>query len=197
MSLVTLVSGGLDSSLMALWVRDSNVEQLPLFVDYGQKARLREWAACQRVLKAHRLPTPQRVNLEGFGRLLPSGLTNAKRDLLGEAFLPGRNLLFLLVAAAYAASRGAGGVAIGLLNERQRVFADQSVHFLEDAQRILRIATANATLRVVAPLMTMTKVDVLRLAEERRILGTYSCHAGKVKPCGRCISCREVANARG
>src|SRR5712692_10537281 len=161
MSLVTLVSGGLDSSLMALWVRDSNVEQFPLFVDYGQKARLREWAACQRVLKAHRLPTPRRVNLGGFGRLVPSGLTNARRDPLGEAFLPGRNLLFLLVAAAYAASRGAGGVAIGLLNESHRVFADQSVHFLEDAQRMLRTATANATLRVVAPLMTMTKMDVL------------------------------------
>ena len=74
MSLVTLVSGGLDSSLMALWVRDAGLEQFPLFVDYGQKAGTREWDACKRVFDAQKLPLPKRVTLGSFGRLVPSGL---------------------------------------------------------------------------------------------------------------------------
>jgi 7-cyano-7-deazaguanine synthase in queuosine biosynthesis len=39
MSIVTLVSGGLDSTLVALLARDEGLEQYPLFVDYGQRAK--------------------------------------------------------------------------------------------------------------------------------------------------------------
>ena len=46
MSIVTLVSGGLDSTLVALLARDEGLEQYPLFVDYGQRAKDKELSAC-------------------------------------------------------------------------------------------------------------------------------------------------------
>jgi len=46
-----------------------------------------------------------------------------------------------------------------------------------------------------APLMNLGKAAVLALAAEKGVTGTYSCHAGGARPCGRCISCRERSGA--
>jgi 7-cyano-7-deazaguanine synthase len=190
MSIVTLVSGGLDSTLVAVMTKESGVKQYPLFIDYGQRAVDFEWRACATVFKRQRLPKPRRVSVNDFGTLVPSGLTSQRLNVVADAFLPGRNLLFLLLGAAYATTCRADGVAIGLLSEKTRLFDDQSRNFLRDAQRTLRIAVARP-ITIVAPLMKMGKRDVLRLARDKGISGTYSCHAGTPKPCGKCLSCRE------
>jgi 7-cyano-7-deazaguanine synthase len=190
MSIITLVSGGLDSTLVAVMTKESGVKQYPLFVDYGQRAVELEWKACASIFKKRRLPRPQRVSVNDFGALVPSGLTSRKLNVVADAFLPGRNLLFLLLGAAYAATCEADAIAIGLLSEKTRLFEDQSRSFLRDAQRTLRVAVARPV-SIVAPLMKMSKRDVLRLAREKDISGTYSCHAGTRKPCGKCLSCRE------
>lgn len=49
MSLVNLVSGGLDSTLIGVMAREEGVEVYPLFIDYGQRAARKEWDTCQRV----------------------------------------------------------------------------------------------------------------------------------------------------
>lgn len=46
-------------------------------------------------------------------------------------------------------------------------------------------------IKVIAPLMQFTKVGILQLAERKGICGTYSCHSGRAKPCGACVSCLE------
>ena len=38
MSIVTLVSGGLDSTLVAKLAQEQGLQIFPLFVDYGQRA---------------------------------------------------------------------------------------------------------------------------------------------------------------
>jgi 7-cyano-7-deazaguanine synthase len=136
------------------------------------------------------------MDVSGFGRCVPSGLTSTKLDVVIEAYLPGRNLLFLLTGAAYAARVGANEVAIGLLDERQRLFEDQSSDFLARAETILRTATAT-DVTVRAPLIGASKAEVLELARRHKIRGTYSCHAGTRRPCGQCLSCRERKTAEG
>ena len=49
MGIVTLVSGGLDSTLMSMLIREEGVPLFPLFIDYGQLAVSREWEACKRL----------------------------------------------------------------------------------------------------------------------------------------------------
>ena len=194
MSLVNLVSGGVDSSLIAVMLREQGTPQYPLFIDYGQRARDQEWAACQQIHLQYNLPTPVLMNLEGFGRLVHSGLTSEERHIAEEAFLPGRNLLFLLVAASYAVEKGAAAIAIGLLSEETHLFPDQTRSFIEQAEAMLAV-TLGQTIGVVAPLMDYRKAEVLYLAREKGINGTYSCHAGNAQPCGECISCQELYDA--
>lgn len=191
---MTLVSGGLDSTLMALLTNEEGVSQIPVFIDYGQRASGREWAACLRVHSKLKLPEPTRVDLSGYGQTIPSGLTNRKMRLVEDAFLPGRNLLFLVTGAAVAFSRGANAVAIGLLNEKSHLFPDQTTKFLSEAEKTIKLGLG-AEIRVMAPLKEFTKAVALRLSKEKGIKGTYSCHAGGVKPCGVCVSCLERLGA--
>lgn len=195
MSLVTLVSGGIDSTLMAVLAREESIRQYPLFIDYGQLSMKQEWKACRAVHGRYSLPEPILMNLCGFGQVIRSGLTDPHARLNEDAFLPGRNLLFLLVGASYAYRVKASGVAIGLLSEEYRLFPDQTTSFLEQCEALLRL-TLGYRVQVVAPLMRLSKLDVLELARVRGFEGTYSCHSGKNEPCGVCISCREIENAR-
>jgi 7-cyano-7-deazaguanine synthase len=190
MSVVTLVSGGLDSALLALFLKEERVSQYSCFIDYGQLAREQEWSACRKHHRQFKLRPPERIDLAGFGETIKSGLTTRKLHVKRDAFLPGRNLLFLVTAGAYALRRRANAIAIGLLNDEHHLFPDQTVNFLQEVERTLEVALGKK-LRILAPLMMFNKPDIVSLAEERGIRYSYSCHAGRPKPCGKCISCLE------
>ena len=190
MSLVNLVSGGLDSTVMAVLADEQGLEQFPLFIDYGQRASKREWQACRAVHQRLHLPTPRRVDVNKFGEVIESGLTSKRKRLVADAFTPGRNMLFLLIGAAYAVQKGAKAVAIGLLDEKSKLFPDQTYEFITKAEQALQTALGQSV-RVAAPLMNFAKADVVALAKSKGVSGTYSCHAGTSTPCGRCISCKE------
>ena len=190
MSIVTLVSGGLDSSLVAALALEEGVSQFPLFIDYGQRSRDRELAACQGVMRRLGLPAPVVADLSGFGSLIRSGLTDPSLRVLEDAFTPGRNMLFLLVGASYAFQNGASAVSIGLLNEDSSLFPDQSMAFISDAQKMIARCMGRS-IEVIAPLASFHKIDVVALARQKGILGTYSCHLGGEEACGNCIACNE------
>lgn len=193
MKVVTLVSGGIDSSLMSMLIREGGHSQLPLFVDYGQRAVAQEWKACEAHHKRFELPAPVRVELPDYGRLIPSGLTNPDMDLVDDAFLPGRNMLFLLTGASYARAMSADAVAIGLLNEETHIFPDQTSAFLRVAESALSLAV-DKRVKILTPLLDFYKRDIVALAKNYDIMATYSCHKGEDAPCGKCIACSEFLN---
>lgn len=195
MTFITLVSGGIDSLVMAKIIEKEGEEQIPLFIDYGQLAAEREWEACKNIFKKSALPEPIKVDLSGYGRLLPCGITDSTRDIYNEAFLPGRNLLFLVVASAYAHYKGARKVAIGLLSEEFHLFPDQTNRFIINTNIAVNEAMDDDIV-IVTPLMNFTKDDVIKLARhyDLPINETYSCHSGKEKYCGDCIACKEILN---
>lgn len=190
MSIVTLVSGGLDSTVMALLTKEEGLTQFPLFIDFGQLGRDRELQACRTNFIKHELPEPHVASLGGYGALLPSGITDPNKHILEDAFLPCRNLIFLTVGAAYAFQCGASTLAIGLLDEAYHLFPDQTRKFLTDTEALLT-QSLGRSITLVAPLMSFSKADVLKLAKAMGVSNTYSCHAGTEKPCGVCIACRE------
>ena len=136
------------------------------------------------------LPEPAVAELDGYGRLIRSGLTDSSLHVLKDAFTPGRNMLFLLTAAAHAVQREADAVSIGLLHEDTALFPDQTSHFLQQAEAMISLCMGRG-IRVLAPLAQFHKQDVVALAAEKGISGTYSCHMGAEDPCGACIACNE------
>ena len=194
MGLVVLVSGGVDSSVITILASRQGVSVFPLFVDYGQICADREWRACVDVHRKHSLPTPKRMNIAGFGRIVPSGLTDASLDIVERAFLPCRNLLFAICGASYACSLNVSCVALGLIDESQAIFPDQTRAFVERAEDVIH-TTVGRAIRLFAPLLSLSKAEILGIARELGLSGTYSCHRGTAIPCGQCISCLERIRA--
>jgi len=189
MRVVVLSSGGVDSSVIMQLLKRRNCVLFPLFINYGQLAADAEWEACQRICRYLDLK-PERMDVTGFGQLIPSGLTRSDLDIEKEAFLPTRNLLFLTLGAAYGFAKSAHVVAIGLISNP--IFPDQTVEFVEETQKAITEAVG-MDITILAPLISLDKTDILRLARKYGLPleYTHSCHSGDIEPCGRCISCRE------
>jgi 7-cyano-7-deazaguanine synthase len=194
MRIVTLVSGGIDSTLMSVLAKEQGFQLFPLFIDYGQLGAKLEWQACTYNHSRHHLPPPKKMTLKGFGKIIRSGLTDKRLRIKEDAFLPGRNSLFLLVAASYAYQKKCKNISIGLLSEEFKLFPDQGHEFVRKAQSFIS-QQMEFKIKILTPLMSFNKAEVMSLAKSKSINKTYSCHSGASRPCGKCISCLEIETA--
>jgi 7-cyano-7-deazaguanine synthase len=176
-----------------LLLKKQNHELFPLFIDYGQLSREKEWTACQSICNYLGLK-PHRIDVSGFGQSIKSGITDSTLDIEEKAFLPTRNLLFLTLAGAYGYTNSVNIIAIGLLSNP--IFPDQTREFIRNAQRAISISLG-AEVEILAPTISLSKIDTLGLARKYKLPLdlTYSCHSGNSEPCGRCISCKERISA--
>jgi 7-cyano-7-deazaguanine synthase len=187
---VCLSSGGLDSTVCLHLLRESGIDALPVYVNYGQRNHVREWAALSAACDFNRFPKPVTFDFSSFGTIIKSGLTDATLRVNEDAFTPTRNLLFLVLAGAVARSRGVQNIVVGFLSERTAIFADQTDRFLK-ATELALTESLGSRIEIHCPLRDMTKQDVLRLARARGISDFYSCHSGTEVPCGKCVACLE------
>ncbi|MEA4967093.1 MAG: 7-cyano-7-deazaguanine synthase [Bacteroidaceae bacterium] len=195
MKVVTLLSGGLDSSLLAYLLKEEMHEQYPIFINYGQLNFKREWDACVNTCLQLGLRTSEMIDLKGYGESIPSGLTCENLDIVNDAFLPNRNALFLISASAYAFKNDCTHVAIGFLNEANHIFPDQTRGFLDKMEELLYISLGKR-IYIMSPFISLNKIDIIKLAKEKGVTNTYSCHLGSEKPCGKCIACLEFINSK-
>ena len=193
MKIVVLASGGVDSSLAMLMLKERGHSIIPLHVNYGHLAEEREWKSCQAVCRHLDLPNPVRISISGM-ECIPSGLINSNLDIVEAAFLPTRNLLFATLGASYAHSVQSRVIALGIL--ANPIFPDQTPDFLRKAELCLSSALG-VDIKILTPLIELDKRDVLKLARAHGlpIELTYFCHAGTEQPCGNCISCKERKSA--
>lgn len=198
MGVVALVSGGIDSLVMCKLLEKEGQEIMPIFIDYGQLANEKEWASCRKVFEISNLPEPEKIDLNGYGKSIKSGITDSNKDIYTDAFLPGRNMLFLIVAASYAYQKGINSIAIGLLSEETHLFPDQTEEFIVNANFAINSALGDY-MTILTPLINFGKNDVVILAKRFGLpIGqTYSCHSGKNTYCGKCISCKEIIDSAG
>lgn len=190
MSIVTLLSGGLDSCLMSLLVKEAGKNQKPLFINYGQLNYEREFNSAKTHTETFQLPELTKLEIPGFGKVITSGLTDPEQDIVEDAFLPGRNLLLLLSAASFAAKNDCNAVSMGLLNQETILFPDQTDDFLFSAEYTIEKAIGRK-IEIITPLRQFYKSDVIDMAKSKNIQTYYSCHKGDDSPCGKCISCKE------
>ncbi|MDX8401546.1 MAG: 7-cyano-7-deazaguanine synthase QueC [Mariprofundaceae bacterium] len=202
---VVLLSGGLDSSTALAWgVRDKGWRCHTIAFDYGQRHRI-ELEAAANVAAAlgsasHRVV---KVDLRAIGH---SALTDDKiavpRDEQTNAipvtYVPARNLVFLSLATALAEAVGAQRIVIGANIVDYSGYPDCRPEFLDAFAEAARLGTKTgvegARIEVVAPLLRMSKADIIRLGDR---LGldyglTRSCYDPfpDGMPCGHCDSCR-------
>jgi 7-cyano-7-deazaguanine synthase len=189
LKIVVMSSGGLDSSVMMFLLNKEGHEVHPVHIDYGHHAEDHEWRSCQKICEYLGVNKPIKLGIRGLDSI-PSSLVRSGLDIEKNAFLPTRNLLFVVLGGAYAFSIGCDVVALGIL--ANPIFPDQKVEFFRRAEDSVS-AALDRRIKLLTPLITLDKREILKLARKYKIPFeiTYFCHAGDDLPCGRCISCKE------
>lgn len=177
-SALVLFSGGQDSATCLAWALTRFKQVETVGFDYGQRhavemqARLDVRDGMARILPAlaGRLGPDHVVDLTGYGRIAESALT-ADRAIeldargLPTTFVPGRNLVFLTVAAALADRRGLDVLVGGMCETDYSGYPDCRRDTLDAMARALSLGLDRAVV-IETPLMALTKADTWALAHD-------------------------------
>jgi 7-cyano-7-deazaguanine synthase len=203
---VILLSGGMDSAVTLAMARAQGFDSYALSVSYGQR-HTSELAAAARVAithgaVAHKVVT---VDLRSIGG---SALT-ADIDVPEEGgagipitYVPARNTIMLSIALGWAEVLGADDVFCGVNAVDYSGYPDCRPAFIEAFEQLANLATRAGVeghrLRVLAPLMAMSKADIVRegLALGVDFASTVSCYQADAdgRACGHCDACRLRAD---
>ena len=220
-SAIVLFSGGQDSTTCLAWAlsRYEHVETIGF--DYGQRHSIELTLRPQLLDSLRAMNTAWRsklgedhmIDLSILGTISDTALTRdtaiAMQDNgLPNTFVPGRNLLFLTVAAALAYRRGIQVIVGGMCETDYSGYPDCRDDTLRALQTALRLGMATEV-ELQTPLMWLDKAQSWTLAEE---LGgaalveliradTHTCYLGERGTlhdwghgCGKCPACELRAN---
>lgn len=203
---VVLLSGGVDSTTAAAVARADGFEVCAISFDYQQRHR-QELDAAARVADhlgiEKRLVFPIDLRLIGGSALTDSIEVPKDRDEDSMAdeipvtYVPGRNLIFLSIATAWAERLGASDLYAGVTAIDYSGYPDCRPEFIaafnEAANLATKIGVEGDRVHVHTPLADLSKAEIVGRAVE---LGvdlslTHSCYDPSPEglACGSCDSC--------
>jgi 7-cyano-7-deazaguanine synthase len=207
---VVLLSGGLDSCTAGAIAKADGFDLYALTIRYGQVHAIeveaaRQVAAALGVVRHLELDVP--LSKIGGSSLVGEGAIPKNRapdaDGIPSTYVPARNTVFLSLAMAWAEVVGAEAIVIGVNALDYSGYPDCRPEYLRAFEQLAALATKAGVegrpLRIVAPLLTLTKGEIVRrglsLGVDYGV--TVSCYdpAPDGRPCGRCDSCQ--LRARG
>jgi len=190
---VLLYSGGIDSTVAGLLLKGKGYDIYPLFIEYGQSS-----------LEAEKYLVKNAPPKLGFKpcEIIKTGLMKqlSKSKLLGgkavndsDAWVPGRNTLFMIIAGIYAQQINADGIALGYMLDDNFVFGDNDYFHHLAIEGILSKSFLRP-MKVFLPACSLTKKDLIRLLIKEKVLFyTVSCWNAELKD-NQIISCKKCAN---
>lgn len=220
-SALVLFSGGQDSATCLAWALERYARVETLGFDYGQRHAIEltirpQLLASMRVLKpawAERLGEDHLLDLPVLGEISDTALTGdveiaMQANGLPNTFVPGRNLLFVTLAAALAYRRGIDVLVGGMCETDYSGYPDCRNETMQSLQASLRLGMATEV-TIATPLMWLDKAETWKLAEELggaalvELIrsGTHTCYLGERGElhdwgygCGRCPACELRTN---
>ena len=206
---VVLLSGGLDSTTALYAARRDGKEPLCLTVSYGQLHE-KEILSARRIADALKLEhwiIPLSLPWGGSALTdpqitLPKGRNELEMSReIPVTYVPARNSIFLSLAASLAETKGADSIYFGANALDYSGYPDCRPAFIEAFEALLargtRAGSEGKKIRIVAPLLKLSKGEIVKLASELGVPfeWTWSCYEGGEFPCGECDSC--ILRAKG
>ena len=213
---LVLFSGGQDSTTCLAWALQRYARVETLGFDYGQRHAV-ELTVRPNILQAirtldsswaTRLGEDHMLDLSVLGDVSETALTRdseitMQADGLPNTFVPGRNLLFLTMAAALAYRRGIRVLVGGMCETDYSGYPDCRDETLRALQSALRLGM-NTELTIETPLMWLDKAATWQLADQLGGIAlidlirteTHTCYLGERHQlhewgygCGHCPAC--------
>jgi 7-cyano-7-deazaguanine synthase len=209
MKAVLLLSGGLDSCTAGAIAKSEGYELYALTVRYGQ-VHSREIESARHV--ARTLGVVRHIELDvplsafGGSSLVGDGEIPKDRhdfDDIPSTYVPARNTVFLSLALAWSEAVHAQAIVIGVNAIDYSGYPDCRPEYLRAFEHLASLATKQALegqpLKILAPLLTLSKADIIRRGFTLGVdyTMTLSCYDPQRDgaPCGHCDSC--TLRARG
>ena len=202
---VVLASGGLDSTVTAAMAKQEGCELFFLTLAYGQRHAV-EVERARQVAAALDAANHLVINLDlrAIGGSALTGLSAVPKDRASQergqsipvTYVPGRNLIFLSIAAAHAEVVGASFIYFGANVLDYSGYPDCRHEFIRAFEAAVKEGTKAGMegnpIHVKAPLLMLTKADIIRQGIKLHVPFhlTHSCYdpVGD-QACGRCDSC--------
>jgi len=199
---VVLLSGGLDSVTALAMAKEQGFECYTLSFNYGQRHHA-ELAAAKILSQQNDAVTHKVIDIDlsaiGGSALTDHGIAvpEQHQDGIPVTYVPARNTVFLSIALGWAEVLSAQAIFVGVNAVDYSGYPDCRPAFITAFEQLANLATKSGVeglkLSVHAPLMEMTKADIIR---EGLRLGidysqTISCYQADDdgKACGKCDSC--------
>jgi len=189
--IIVLLSGGLDSTVLAAWALKVGRLRACITARYGQPHMEAETMAARKWCADHGVERAVvNVPLSGVAAMHEHGA--------GPRVMPGRNLTLIAHAVQYAAAVGASEVQIGACADDHADYPDCRPEFIAAADALAQ----TYGVRVTAPYLYLRKPDIVGIARGLGvdIEATWSCYEPRsvglgFAPCGVCNACVLRASA--
>ncbi len=194
---IVVFSGGQDSTTCLHWAIFHFKQVVPIFFYYGQRHAI-ESESAQKIARLNNL-TLETINLDFFKHFGSNALihhnlhiTTPQNDV-PNTFVPGRNLIFLTVAASYAYTRDIHHIVTGVCQSDYSGYPDCRLDTMQALQNALSLGTDKSFI-IHTPLMMLSKADTVRMAKQYGALDSLSfshtCYEGVYPPCNKCPACK-------
>lgn len=196
-----IMSGGMDSTLVAYIMRSRGYEIVALHFNYGQRTVAKELSCFRTICHDLGVSEKYEIDLDFFKTIGASALTDHSIEVptggieagVPITYVPFRNGIFLSIATAIAEKEGCCVIAIGVVEEDSSGYPDCREAFIETFQNAANLGTKETTnITIEMPLVHLQKSQIV---EESLRLGaplhlTWSCYQSEERACGVCDSCR-------
>jgi len=198
---VSILSGGMDSTLTSYMAKNDGYEIIAVHFNYGQRTEHKELEAFRNICIELKVKEKYEINIPFFTQIGASALTdssieiptNGIEDGVPITYVPFRNGIFLSIATAIAEKHKAQALFIGVVQEDSSGYPDCTDTFIDKMQNAMNQGTKKETkLEIKTPLVHMTKEQIVKKSLELNVplQYTWSCYANEKKACGVCDSCR-------
>jgi 7-cyano-7-deazaguanine synthase len=202
---LVVLSGGQDSTTCLFWALKKYEQVEAITFDYGQRHRV-ELDLARDVCVAADIPQ-HLLKLDLFAQLASNALTGNETvaeqvpdGALPNTFVPGRNILFLTIAAAKAWELGFDVLVTGVGEADYSGYPDCREDFMQSLEKTLQLGM-DIDVTIDRPLMFMDKKAIWQLADNLQVLDTivnhtHTCYNGVREQrhpwgygCGKCPAC--------
>ncbi len=208
---IVVLSGGQDSATCLFLAQRECEVVAAIHFQYGQKHEIEGRFAAQ-IASLANVPlfvsqVPALCDFADSALVTGGDVSQAHPKLahLPASFVPGRNLAFLTLAAAFAMKQNATRVYTGVCQEDHAGYPDCRENTIRQLGNALRLGMDFSELEIVTPLMHLSKSQTWMLADELSVTETiiqhtHTCYNGNHTQhypwgygCGFCPACQTRA----
>ncbi len=201
-SAIILLSGGQDSTTCLAWAKEKFDKVYALTLHYGQLHKI-ELESAKKIAKLNKVPL-KIYKTDLFKEFTKNALLNkeiaikAPKNKLPSTFVPGRNLIFLSIAAIYAKQLGITNIITGVCQTDYSGYPDCRDEFVKSLEKTTNLAFGNTQnsenwIKIHTPLMWLTKAETVKFMQQlgkiEILKYTHTCYKGERPACGKCPAC--------